>query len=267
MWPKIWLSTFIVLSLFHVARSHDGVALAANATDGILASTNSTLTFSNNAFRIDYCTTRRTAQLHALLTQLLTIIPGILEDANETTSSVHGYKAMFKDPFYVIVIKAIFRGIYEKRKVEHLSPFKATPSAPRFACAGPDTMRRYRFLHVDIWSECQRQGPSGLPNTALYVAGSKYTFVCPSFWNLPPRPEISECLTVANNRFQGSPTDVYGYQTYTLLYNMVRFYLGNASLNQETNPPERFQPNGLVGLSSHSSIINPTNYELYAASE
>ena len=57
------------------------------------------------------------------------------------------------------------------------------------------------------------------------------------------------------------------YQIYTLLYELIRFYLGWSGLGPETNPKEVFDWNLCVRYSMDASILNPTNYVLYAASK
>lgn len=71
---------------------------------------------------------------------------------------------------------------------------------------------------------------------------------------------------VHKNRFAGDPNIFYKkYQIYTLIYQLVRFYLDFHALDEHTDPPEQFDWNECVRLKALDSVINPTNMQIYTA--
>ena len=76
----------------------------------------------------------------------------------------------------------------------------------------------------------------------------------------------NRCPWVTNNRFSGDSYLFYrNYQTYILLYQLIRFYLGDNALTSHTDPTEELDWNDCVRLNTLTSVINPTNLQIYIA--
>lgn len=55
---------------------------------------------------------------------------------------------------------------------------------------------------------------------------------------------------------------------YRLIYEQIRFYLGQNALDDESDPPEEFDCNNIIqSLEIVESVVNPTSLELYVASK
>ena len=105
--------------------------------------------------------------------------------------------------------------------------------------------------------------------STFYAQGTAYIFICPSFFLLTPKPTTRLCPKVTANRFEGSQGDLHQkYQTYSLVYDLIRFYLGKNALDARSTPPEEFDWNRCVfNLDEIESVLNPTNLELFIARE
>ena len=76
----------------------------------------------------------------------------------------------------------------------------------------------------------------------------------------------NHCPSLEKNRFSGDAGSFYqNYQTYTLLYHLIRFYLGHNALDDTTDPKEQLDWNSCVGLNLLDSVLNPTNLQIYIA--
>ncbi|CAD6572865.1 MAG: hypothetical protein ASARMPRED_005751 [Alectoria sarmentosa] len=81
-----------------------------------------------------------------------------------------------------------------------------------------------------------------------------------------PAPAGNHCPTVVDNTFVGDVNVFYrNYQMYTLIYELIRFYLQKKSLGIKSLPKEVFDWNHCVAYSVESSLKNPTNLLLYIA--
>lgn len=177
------------------------------------------------------------------------------------------YRAMFKNDSVKSQVELHFNEIYEYRGSIGLKPTPFRITAPRLACAAPDSVLSYGFLNLgyDPWRRCAA-GPEGPPNELFYADGTAYIFICPSFFQKPLAPFGSKCPNVVENIFTGDEMLFYGaYQVYLLLYIFVRWYLKGLALDSSSAPVEVFEWNLCINYSDLSSMKNPTNYVLYAA--
>lgn len=70
------------------------------------------------------------------------------------------------------------------------------------------------------------------------------------------------------NEFEVGAYDFYrDYQEYTILYQLIRFYLGKEALGRYTEPKEEFDWNECVHLDTVESVSNPTNLQIYITCE
>ena len=182
--------------------------------------------------------------------------------------SQFGFEAMFKEELAIDTVVAILDHIYYSKGKTNLRPRPHALSSPRLSCATEDSANLYRYLDLDYdpWHRCLVGGPRSTPLQAFYAEGTTYTFLCPAFFVQPPMSTRSHCPAVSKNAFHGDPGIFYGnYQTYIMLYQLIRFYLGDNALTIETSPKEQLDWNTCVGLSTVDSVLNPTNLQIYIA--
>lgn len=118
----------------------------------------------------------------------------------------------------------------------------------------------------DPWHRCLVGGPRSTPMKAFYADNTVYTFLCPAFFVQQPMSTRNHCPSVTNNQFSGNSGIFYGnYQTYILLYHLVRFYLGDNALTLYTDFKEQLDWNACLCLNLLDSVLNPTNLQLYIA--
>ena len=186
-----------------------------------------------------------------------------LNDVRLGLDSKHGFRALFKDGATSTFVLGILRSIASARPLTGLNPDPFMPTAPRFACVAPSTTSQYWFLSFDAWVYCH------LPDAgmAFYVGGASYIFICPQFWQYDIAPRKSTCPSVRDNQFVGGGDPLSLYLTYTVIHEMVHFYLGWDSLGPDSHPREIYPINGCVGLDPLDSIHNPANYHFYVARE
>ena len=195
-------------------------------------------------------------------------------DSGQGEHSLFGFKALFKSQLAVFKVAYKLNGIYNYAKMDDLKPTVSRPKVPRFACVAPDTAAYYASLNLnyDPWEKCMFPAGDGSPTQAFLAAGTVYIFLCPAFFQQavmpPPSRGSSACPVVSRNRFAGDQNDFYkDFQIYTLLYQLIRFYLGKDALGRRSRPREVFDWNLCVRFTMAESIRNPTNMLLYIASE
>ena len=207
---------------------------------------------------------------NALNTRLREVKGDAIEAAADATygpTGDLGFRPMFKDNSNIALVQEIYDSIMESKKLPNLRPNPGIPKSPRFACVTDDTsIARRLSLDYDPRRRCLQDGARGAPVPAFYAEGTAYIFLCPSFFSLVDQPTQSHCPAVHDNRFAGDPNIFYKkYKTYTLIYQLVRFYLGRTSLNDKSDPQEEFDWNNCVRLGETDSVRNPTNFQLYVA--
>jgi len=194
-----------------------------------------------------------------------------LVDSVRGTKSHYGFGTMFKSDSAKSAIEAILAGIYLYQVKPGLEPGTNIPKAPRISCVSPDSAQMYKNLDLgyDPWQRCLGGFPERTSIPAFYADETAYLFLCPALFALQETINKSHCPTVEDNKFAGDPEVFYKkYQTYTLIYHFLRFYLGDNALDRYSDPPEQLDWNDCVRLGSETfldSIRNPTSLQLYIA--
>ena len=188
--------------------------------------------------------------------------------------SLYGFTAMFKKKESSPPIATILSQIHN---YESLNGFNHNPRRwipPTFVCVAQDIAAHYAHLNLPYnpWWRCLWPPRDGRPNHAFYIELTPLIFICPNFFKQPLAPLPSRgnsgCPSIVYNQFVGDVNAFYrDYQSFTLLYQLIHFYLGTKGLNSATVPRETFDWNVCVSYSAEASIINPTNILLYIASE
>lgn len=198
-----------------------------------------------------------------VLTKAVAALTPVLNDVELGLDSQHGFKAFFKDGATSTHVRGILRSIATAQPLKGLRPAPSVPSVPRFACVTPSAISRFSFLEVDPWEICNQP----YAGQAFYVSGSSYIFLCSSIWGMNIAPKKKTCPSVKRNQFIGGGEALSMYLTYTVIHEMVHFYLGKASLGVGTDPPEVYPINYCVALDPLNSARNPQNYQFYVASK
>lgn len=188
-------------------------------------------------------------------------------DVIQGTNSEHGFGSLFKEDSAKIIVDAILQAIYYHKLIRGLRPMPDIPKAPRISCVVPGSAQIHKTLDLnyDPWQKCGQERP----NPGFYVEGTAYIFLCPAFFALEDSNDHPNCPTVLDNRFRGDPVKFFkGYQTYTLLYFLIRFYLGHNALDNSSDPREQLDWNDCTSLGSKlvvDSVRNPSSIQLYVA--
>ena len=182
------------------------------------------------------------------------------------------FRAMFKLGIAQTSVRDLLVHIASLMPVPRLQPAPSALLRPRFACVESSSAKKYDYLNLeyDPAMRCtQPIAPSSFLPGSFYAEGTAYIFICPWFFLLERIPTSDICLEVENNKFVGRQPNLHEeYQVYSLLYSLIRFYLGKNALDGDSNPREVFDWNQCVfNLNEVESVINPTNLELYAARE
>jgi len=194
-----------------------------------------------------------------------------LVDSIRGTDSHHGFRSMFKSDSAKTAIEAVLEGVYYYKVKQGLRPETNIPKAPRISCVTPDSAQIHKSLDLgyDPWQRCWGGAPERTPIPAFYADGTAYLFLCPALFAMEETINEAHCPEVTDNEFTGNPDGFYrNYQTYTLIYYLLRFYLGDNALDRYSDPSEQLDWNGCVRLGSKlvlDSVRNPTSLQLYIA--
>lgn len=187
-----------------------------------------------------------------------------LADIKLGHASKHGFRALFKYDGAREYVEDTLSAVVAMRPQRALEPWPQQPTRPQFSCVTYNVMHLHPFLHLDLWQLCQYTSAA-----AFYASGSSFIFLCPRFFHYPEKPDDlsgRNCPEVENNRFSRNERNLYEYQTYIIIHEMVHFYLQGQSLSGISEPPEQYGLDGCVALSPMNSLHNPTNYQAYVAS-
>ena len=210
-----------------------------------------------------------TFRVRALFNEANKLTKAALVDANKyAVRSAYGFKAMFKEREALPTVTAVLDDIYNYKGKPNLQPHPGQRSSPVFSCVTERSAKIYDYLKLDYdpWRKCQAGGPDSTPLHAFYAEGTAYIFLCPTLFVQPTTTTQSYCPSLVDNKFAGDAGSFYqNYQTYILLYQLIRFYLGHNALDDTTNPKEQLDWNRCVGLSLLDSVLNPTNLQIYIA--
>lgn len=216
---------------------------------------------------IEGCGSFRPA-VEQLINQALATIPPAIRDANtHGTRSLYGFKAMFKTDNAVPAVTTMLQKVAALTALPGLLPYPQYPQKPRFACATLESVHTYPFIPFDPLITCEIGRVA-----AFSVSSTAYIFLCPVFWRLPSHPEepplTGLCPEVKNNAFIVYPgSEVYNFQSYIIIHEIVHFYLQSMSLSGLTHPPEQYTLNGCVSLDPLTSLLNPLNIQTYVSSK
>ncbi|CAF9920716.1 MAG: hypothetical protein ALECFALPRED_001610 [Alectoria fallacina] len=189
-------------------------------------------------------------------------------DVFRGTDSPFGFSAMFKSDRSKYPVSYYLNMIYDSMGLINLKPYIAHPTPPRLACVHQNSATIYKGLQLgyDPWQRCSNPWPAQRSPQTWYAVGTAYIFLCPDFHYQAPAPAGNHCPAVVDNTFVGDVDVFYGnYQMYTLMYELIRFYLQKTSLGIKSLPKEVFDWNHCVAYSIDSSVKNPTNLLLYIA--
>ena len=192
----------------------------------------------------------------------------LIDALSHGVDSEYGFKAMLKEREALPTITEVLDHIYNYKGKPYLKPHPGQLSSPLLSCVTENSAKIYHHLGLgyDPWRKCQVGGRGSTPLQAFYAEGTTYIFLCPVFFIHPPMSIKNLCPSVVDNKFSGDAGPFYqNYQTYTLLYHLIRFYLGHNALDDTTIPREQLGWNGCVGLSLLDSVLNPTNLQIYIA--
>ena len=189
-------------------------------------------------------------------------------DVFRGTDSPFGFSAMFKSDRSKYPVSHYLNMIYDSKGLINLKPDIAHANPPRLACVHQNSATVYKGLQLgyDPWQRCSHPWPAQRSPQTWYAVGTVYIFLCPDFHYQAPAPAGNHCPTVVDNTFVGDVNVFYrNYQMYTLIYELIRFYLQKKSLGIKSLPKEVFDWNHCVAYSVESSLKNPTNLLLYIA--
>lgn len=175
---------------------------------------------------------------------------------------------MFKKDEAQEAVVAILDHIHSLKGKANLRPSPDLLSSPRLACVTEDSAKLYDYLNLgyDPWHRCLVGGPRSTPIQAFYAEDTVYAFLCPAFFVQPRMSTENHCPSVTDNEFSGDSGIFYrNYQTYILLYQFIRFYLGDNALTKHSDPREQLDWNNCVRLDTLNSVLNPTNLQIYIA--
>ena len=212
-----------------------------------------------------------TFRVRTLFNEANKLVRVALIDAKKyDVDSEYGFEAMFKQREALPTVAAVLDDIYNYKGKPNLKPYPDRLSSPLLSCVTEKSAEIYGHLKLDYdpWRKCQVGGPDSTPLQAFYAKGTAYIFLCPTLFVQPPTTTSQHCPSLKNNKFSGDAGSFYQiYQTYTLLYHLIRFYLGRNALDDTTVPKEQFDWNRCVGLGLLDSVLNPTNLQIYIACE
>ena len=203
--------------------------------------------------------------LTEVIDSALAAVRPALDDVKLGEASRHGFRALFKYHGAREYVAEMLKAISTMRPQRALEPWPLLPTQPQFSCVIRNSKNLYPFLEIDPWQLC-----SFSPLAAFYAPESSFIFLCPRFFSYPGIPtDLSgrNCPGVQDNQWVHNSRNLYNYQTYILLHEMVHFYLQSHSLSGTTIPPEQYGIDGCVALDPLHSLHNPTNYQVYVASK
>ena len=226
---------------------------------------------NTNYFIAENCGVTETFAIHTRVDQTKLLALSACDNALlYGLDSNFGFEAMFKNDEAQDAVVAILDHISHFRGKTKLRPRPGILSSPRLSCVTEDSAEKYVYLNLgyDPWHRCLVDGPGSTPIQAFYATGTQYIFICRAFFVQPPTSTKDHCPSVTDNQFSGDPGIFYrNYQTYIMLYQLIRFYLGDNALTGDTDPTEQLDWNACVRLNMLDSVLNPTNLQIYIASK
>lgn len=174
------------------------------------------------------------------------------------------YQAFFKSSYYEMIVEGVLRRASIGAPIA-LDPAKEEELlVPTLVCAlKADTVIAHEAgQEYDIYAIC-RENPTW---TVMYYPGTANIFICPLFFLMPTQPAEGNCPTVnrATNLFDGNFVAFWQSQMYTLLHEIMHFYIG---ATVEDSVDEVMDWNYAFSLSPANASFNALNYVLFVASK
>ena len=224
-----------------------------------LSSSNSTLT--ETEYPVIGCEDPQA--VHDVLNLLQEYILELGPEITKGVNSPYGYRALFKQHENRVPILNVVTSMLAAEGIKGKEPNPEIAVRPFMVCAQEDSQKTFPYLKDDPWQLCQ----ASPKKYAMYAEDSTLVFLCPSFWSIEKSTTKPRCMSVQNNEFQTDGSQTIAYQVYVLARELARIYLGDQALTSQSVPIEKFSPFNLVNLNAQDSIRNPTNYQLFIASE
>ncbi|KAL8702972.1 MAG: hypothetical protein Q9201_003855 [Fulgogasparrea decipioides] len=242
-------STTVALLLAHAALISLSVA----------AQISSPLPLQNRRYIIHDCGAL-TQQVQIALDLGKEPLAAAIDAASQGVAGGHGFQAFFKKNAAAKPVASMLKNIQTMKPIRGRKPNLFSASQPEFVCVDRDTFGRYPGIPRDPDPDCRVTGSFG-----LWIRGFKYIFICPKFFTLPISTTARHCPRVIDNMFERTGYLLADYQKYSLIHEMVHFYLGRSSLGWDTNPQEMYKLNECVNLDAKNSLNNPENYQYFVA--
>ena len=215
--------------------------------------------------------------------ELSLALEAVVVDAKDGVKSQHGYEAFFKlNASASFVTNILWHVILGLPRADLSALRSGDAHSPTLVCEGGIVVVGMGLGDPRIPAKALQQcyGINGPP--AFFVRSSRFVVVCNKFWDIGPFPAAgtSTCATVSDDKFVGNSEDetigamvsgqqknLVNYRRYHLLRELVDFYLDVVSLESSGNPYPAFDWNRCIQLNPLDARTNPSNYQLYAASE
>ncbi|KAL8727315.1 MAG: hypothetical protein Q9181_005755 [Wetmoreana brouardii] len=183
-----------------------------------------------------------------------------IDAASQGVAGGHGFQAFFKNNAAAKPVAHMLKDIQIMKPIRGLKPNRLSASQPEFVCVDRNTFDRYPGIIRDPDEYCRISGAFG-----VWFRGFKYIFLCPKYFTLNISPMGQYCPRVMDNMFERTGYLLADFQKYSLIHEMVHFYLGRSSLGWDTNPKEIYKLNECVNLDAKNSLNNPMNYQYFVA--
>ncbi len=196
------------------------------------------------------------AQLKDLITQVRLNIRLVILEAQKGVASQFGFRAFFKTNDNISRVIEIFKKIANGDKIKHhkanqrKSWHTSWKGHPVIGCAFTPKDK----VNPEVYQMCQSP-----PRYAYQPIGSKWTFLCPSFWNAMEAPSFSQCPDIHANGSLANPADLQLHmsQQAIFVHEMVHMYLG---LHIQSEIVEHYTLSAVMELSAEEAVENASNY-------
>lgn len=223
--------------------------------------------FSTDSYTIDNCGTDKVQIQYAISSAQTALGLPLLRLLN--TPNV-AFKAMFKTADAALDVHNLMMSIISEKPIHS----DQGDLFPEFACATPRLSKEYiDYLGYDPWKIC------GDLDTTSFWRKTNLIWICPAFLVLEVRPQHlpavqtnPNCPILLGNAFLGNIERFVKFQSYELLYHLIRMYLQHNCLGPDHVPREATDWNECIRSRIEDpvgmfSIRNPMNYIYYTACE
>lgn len=223
--------------------------------------------FSADSYTIDNCGTDKVRIQYAISSAQTALGLPLISLLN--TPNV-AFKAMFKTADAALDVHSLMMSIISEKPIHS----DQGDLFPKFTCATPGLSKEYiDYLGYNPWEIC-----GDLKSTSFWRRTS-LIWICPAFLVLEVRPQHlpavqtnPNCPILLGNAFFGNIDRFVNFQSYEILYHLIRMYLQHNCLDPVHVPREatdwneciRSRIEDPVGM---ASVRNPMNYVYYTACE